>query len=525
LNLLLGIDIGTSSLKSVLYDPDRGCAVGDASREYTTHFPVPAGAEHDPDDWWRAACDSIQELLASSGVDAGSVRGVGVGGLGWCCLSVDEKGVPLRRAMIWMDRRAEAECRWLRERFGQERILQIAGNRIDPAYVTPKQLWLKKHEPDVFRRAHCYLQSEAYLVFRLTGALTQSLSSGYSFYFFDIAKGEWLPGVADEMGIPIEKHPPIFGCSDVVGEVTSAAAEATGLRAGTPVVAGGLDAACAALGAGVVRPGQTQDQGGTAGGMSIHCDRPVSHPALILGYHVAPGAWLLQGGTVAGGASLKWFRDTFGTDVRIASGVDAASSGTAADDFKLLTTEAAQAEPGSGGVIFLPYLAGERSPIWDTDARGAFVGLTFRTTRAHLVRAVMEGCAFSLLHNLETAKEAGVEFDVLFAVGGAARSDLWCQIKSDVTGCPVRVPAVSEGTALGAAILAGVGAGVFRDVEEGVARMVRFERSFEPRPQMHEMYRSMFEVYRGLYPSLIGLWKSKGHSFPDSAQRGTMSIT
>ena len=496
MSLLLGIDIGTSSLKSVLYDPDRGGAVGDASREYPTHFPMPDAAEHDPDDWWKAACDSIRELLAETSARADSIAGVGVGGLGWSCLPVSRDGAPLRRAMIWMDRRAEDECRRLRERFGRERILQIAGNRIDPAYVTPKQLWLKKHEPETFRRAHCYVQSEAYLVFRLTKRFTQSLSSGYSFYFFDIAKGKWLPEIADEMGIPIEKHPPIFPCSDVVGEVTTEAAEATGLRARTPVVAGGLDAACAALGAGVVEPGQTQDQGGTAGGMSIYCDRPVSHPALILGYHVAPGAWLLQGGTVAGGASLKWFRNTFGT------APDAAPARSGADDFELLTAEAAQAEPGSGGVIFLPYLAGERSPIWDTDARGAFVGLSFRTKRPHLVRAVMEGCAFALQHNLETAKEAGVEFDVLFAVGGAARSDLWCQIKSDVTGCPVRVPAVSEGTALGAAILAGVGAGVFRDVRDGVKRMVRFERSFEPRSDAHKMYRRMFEAYRRLYPAL-----------------------
>ncbi|NOZ19940.1 MAG: FGGY-family carbohydrate kinase [Planctomycetes bacterium] len=496
MSLLLGIDIGTSGLKTVLYHSETGKALGEASREYDLSFPVPKGVEQDPDDWWLAACETVREVLDRTQTYPRLVEAVGVGGQGWSCLPVDASGKPLRPAMLWLDRRAEEERRWLEEEFGHERLFETTGNRIDPAYTTPKMLWVKQHEPYVYKTARYWTTSEGYVVSLLTGRQTLSLSSGYGYYFFDMAKGEYVEALAEKMSIDLDTMPPLRRAFEIAGEVTEVAAKSTGLHPGTPVVAGGLDAACAALGAGVVDCGQTQDQGGTAAGMSIYMDRPLAHRDLILGWHVAPHSWLLQGGTVSGGAGLKWFRDTFGASP------DLADVYAKADAYELLSREAAEAEPGAGGVIFLPYMAGERSPIWDTDARGAFFGLTFATKRPQLVRAVMEGTAFALQHNLETARDAGAKVDVLFAVGGAARSDVWCQIKADVTGQPIRVPSASDGTALGAAILAGVGADVFQDVKEGVRQMVRFDRAFDPQPENHGRYQELFEIYRGLYDRL-----------------------
>lgn len=513
MSLLLGIDVGTSSVKSVLYDPERGSAVGDASREHDLSLPVPNGVEQDAEAWWQGVCETLGDLFHETDADPRAVAGIGVGGQGWSCLPVDEQGRPLRPAMIWLDRRAEEECRWLEENVGHDRVLSTAGNRIDPAYVTPKMLWLRKHEPAVARDARCWLTSEGYILRRLTGECALSLSSGYGHYFFTMATGEYTADMAEDVFVDLDTMPPIRRAVDVAGEVTVSAAKATGLTAGTPVVVGGLDAACAALGAGVVDVGQTQDQGGSAAGMSICVDRPLSHRDLILGWHVAPDLWLLQGGTVGGGSSMKWFREIFGVNAELAAECPGAG------EYELLSREAELAEAGSGGVIFLPYLSGERSPIWDTRARGAFLGLTFGTKRPQLVRAVMEGTAFALRHNLETAREAGADVDILHAVGGAAASDVWCRIKADVTGKAVRVPVVSEGTPLGAAICAGVGMGVFADVKEGVERMVRLDRCFDPEPRAHARYQELFEIYSGLYTrlkdsmhALSGFTESRGQT-------------
>jgi xylulokinase len=268
--------------------------------------------------------------------------------------------------------------------------------------------------------------------------------------------------------------------------VTKEAAALTGLKAGTPVVAGGLDAACGALGAGVYKAGQTQEQGGQAGGMSICTDKALAHKKLILGTHVVPGLWLLQGGTVGGGGTLKWFRQELGKDL----------------SFDDLTAEAEKTPAGSDGVVFLPYMAGERSPIWNPDAKGVFYGLSFDKTRGHMIRALLEGVAFSLEHNLRTAAETGVRVDTLNAMGGASNSVLWTQIKADVTGKTIQVPASDTATTLGAAILAGVGCGIYAGYEEAVTRTIRITRTQTPNPENRKVYDRSMELYLTLYENL-----------------------
>lgn len=265
----------------------------------------------------------------------------------------------------------------------------------------------------------------------------------------------------------------------------------TGLRAGIPVVAGGLDAASSTLGVGVYKPGQAQEQGGTAGGMSICTDRPLSHKKLILGTHVVPDRWLLQGGTVGGGGALKWFRNELAPEL----------------SYDELTALAEGVPAGAEGVCFLPYLAGERSPIWDPDAKGVFYGLTFDKKQEHFVRAVLEGVAYSLAHNLETAYEAGVTVEAMNAQGGAANSALWTQMKADITGLPINVPDSDTASALGACMLAGVGVGVFSDYGEAVSRTVTFRRRYEPDPERLHAYEKTKRLYRQLYKDLKNTFK------------------
>lgn len=493
--LLLGIDIGTSACKAAVFDFE-GQVVGACSRAYQTFYPGDDGAEHDAGAWWDAVCDSMKALIETQAIDLNEIAAVGIDGLSWVCLPVDRKGVPLRRAMIWLDRRAQQESRWMKERAGEELLISTSGNPVDPAYCAPKMLWVKQHEPDVYRQTHKFLQSNSFIVLKLTGVYSQDLSQGYGFHFFDIAKGCYSETIADQLGISLDLLPPVYGCHEVVGTVTSQASRECGIPEGVPVVAGGLDAACSTLGAGVVKRGQVQEQGGQAAGMSILVESPLIHRKLILGYHVVADKWLLQGGTVGGGGSLRWFNDQLGAyEKRISS-----ERGLSA--YELMSEEAGRVRPGSDGLIFLPYMSGERSPIWDSKARGVLFGLSYDKTRAHIIRAIMEGVGYSLLHNLETAEEVGASARELISVGGSANSAVWTQLKSDITGRPISVPRSDYAAALGSAILAGVGVGVYSDFESAVSRTVRIRRVHEPTAENHTIYKGYYRLYLDLYKAL-----------------------
>ena len=482
---LLGIDIGTSACKVAVFDED-GKVLAQANRPYRVYYPQNGWAEQNPEEWWEAICDAVREALSEESVSAEQIKGIGVDGQSWSAIPVDENGSVLHNTPIWMDTRARHLCEKVKKEIGADEIFRVAGNDFLPSYVTPKLLWFKEERPEVFQKTHKFLQSNSYIVMKLTGEMSQEYSQCYGIHFFHMEKPSYDMALAEKMGLSPDMMPKLYGCDEIVGSVTEEAAKKTGLKAGTPVVAGGLDAACGALGAGVYRPGETQEQGGQAGGMSICTDKALSHKALILGAHVVPGLWLLQGGTVGGGGALKWFRQELGGGM----------------SFDELTAEAAEAPPGSDGVLFLPYMAGERSPIWNPDAKGVFYGLSFDKTRGHLIRSVLEGVAFSLEHNLRTAAETGIHVDTLNAMGGASNSVLWTQIKADVTGKTIRVPSSDTATTLGAAILAGVGCGVYGSYGEAVNRTIRMTRVQEPNPENKAVYDRSMERYLRLYEDL-----------------------
>ena len=487
--LLLGIDIGTSACKVAVFDAG-GHVLAQANRPYSVYYPHPGWAEQDADEWWAAVCEGIREVLAAPNVCASDISAIGIDGQSWSAIPVDRAGNALARTPIWMDTRSREICERYKKQLGEETVFQIAGNDFLPSYSAPKMIWFRENRPEIYREARCFMQSNSYIAMKLTGKASQDLSQLYGLQFFNLHKMELDESLASEFGIDPDLIPDRYACDAVVGTVTEAASARTGLLSGTPVVAGGLDAACGTLGAGVYLPGQTQEQGGQAGGMSICMDRAIAHKALILSPHVVPGMYLLQGGTVGGGGALKWFRQELGNGM----------------SFDELTAEAAKIPAGSEGVVFLPYMAGERSPIWNPDAKGVFYGLGYDKTRAHMIRAVLEGVAFALEHNLRVASEAGAEVSDMNAMGGASNSALWTQIKADVTGKVIHVPGSDTATTLGAAILAGVGSGIYGSYREAVERTVSVKKTYTPDPEKHAVYQKNMELYLALYRNLESIF-------------------
>lgn len=493
--LLLGIDIGTSGAKITLFNIE-GYVIQSITETYQTFYPGPGRVEQDANEWWRAVCRGIKKLLATAAINPKKIAGIGIAGHSWACLPIDKYGQPLSPAMIWLDRRSVRQVEYIKKEFGADFLTKLNGNPVDPAYMLPKILWLREEKPEIYKKTQFFLQSNSFIGYKLTGVASQDYSQSYGYHCFNIKKGIWDSSVAKGLNFSLDMIPQLYHCHEKIGVVSDKAGVETGLISGIPVVAGGLDAACSTLGAGVIHSRQTQEQGGQAGGMSIVLDEPKIHPKLILGYHVLPDKWLLQGGTVGGGGTLKWFVEQLcALEQKIAK-----ENGESV--FEILGKEAAQVGPGSDGLIFLPYMMGERSPLWSNNARGVFFGLSYQKTRAHLIRSIMEGVGFSLLHNLKTAEEVNAKVDELNSVGGASNSRIWTQIKADITGKIIKVPYSDHASSLGAAILAGVGTGVYQDFNEAVARTVRFKRRHLPNPENHQLYQKYYQLYLDLYDNL-----------------------
>lgn len=488
---LLGIDIGTSTTKCGLWT-EEGSLVAETTAGYDLQRPYPAWAEQDAEDWWNAICLSVRRILSQSGVTPGEIAGVGVDGLGWVLLPVDVAGQPLCPATIWLDRRAEEDAASLRALPEADHLVNLVANPLDAAYITPRILWLKRHQPRVFDATHKFLTSSGFAVHRLTGNFTCDYTQAYGYHFFDIRRKRWDQDAARVLGVPLEKMPPLYQSCEIVGEVTKLAAEATGLARGTPVIAGGLDAAVGSLGAGAVRLGQTVDQGGQAGGTALIVDHVIVEPRLIFSHHIVPGQYLFQSGTVGGG-SLGWFRDSLGQWEVSAARL------LRCNPYELMSQQVENVPPGAHGLVYLPYMAGERSPLWNSDARGVFFGLSYKTTRGDILRSLMEGATFAVYHNVKVAEERGGAVKEWIGVGGASRSDVWCQIKADVSNKPftrARRKGGGEGShTLGLSVMVASALGLCDDVPARIEELLPERRVFEPSPARHAMYEDLFGVY------------------------------
>jgi len=471
--------------------PDGRIVASASSAPYPVHHPRPGWAEQEPDDWWGAACAVARDLT-------GRVRGgervaaVAISGQGCACTLVDANGAALRPAIIWMDTRAAAETAMLTERWGAA-IRDLNGNAPGAYNVEPKLLWLRAHEPDVLDRAAHTLTTTGYVTSRLSGVTAMNVADGGILFAYDAAAGDWSGTFLNDLGISPALYPPLHPCTDVIGAVTPAAADATGLRPGTPVVAGGEDTPAAALSAGVCQPGDAFLSLGTAAVVGV-CRREganLREPRLLSYPHVLPELGITSGSMSSAGAAVEWLMREFGA----AYGADHAG-------YTALNRAAASSPPGADGLVFLPYLSGELHPILDANARGVFVGLSTATSRADIARAVLEGSAMAVRHNLTVAAEAGARVSRLVATGGPTRSAEWCQIIADITGQSVGVVA-SGGAEVGDALLAGAGVGLIADPNDVARAIARVEREYVPRPALATRYDHLFAAYLRIYAHLV----------------------
>lgn len=496
---LLGIDFGTGGAKATLIDDDAN-VLAYAYEEYPILHPQPGWSEHDAENYWTVTCDLVQRVLRDSGTSAADIRGVGVSSALPSLVLVDAAGRPVAPGMNLMDRRATAEVAEIRDRIGESRIERITANRIEDHPALVNIVWYARHRPAVFRQVAQALTIDGFVVSRLTGRSTLNRSSAV-FYgvAFDIRTGEFDRDVLNELGVDPAILPRLVDCREVVGEVTSAAGAATGLSPGTSVVGGQVDCNAGWIAGGAIAAGDMQLNLGTSGVLGIvHQDRDyLSHPdglrMVNIPYTTSPlDTWSAVAVTTTGGQALRYLRDAIGQiEVQVAPSLGVSP-------YDLLTLEARDIPAGSEGLIVLPYLMGERSPIWDATARGVLFGLSLHHGRGHIVRAFLEGVAYALYHSFTILRRTGlaVREPLVFNEGGA-RSEVWRRIITDVFGLPSALLQQRAGAPLGDAILAGVGTGVF-DGFDVARRNARLIEHLEPDPRNHERYQEYFAIYRTL---------------------------
>jgi xylulokinase len=497
-NLILAHDLGTTGNKATLYDPG-GELVASAFAAYETRYFGQNCVEQDPADWWHAVAESTRRLLVQSKAAPADIACVTFSGQMMGCVAVDARGEVLRPAIIWADQRATAEAALIAERVGAERVYEVTGHRVGPSYSAAKILWIRAGEPDVFRRAARFHQAKDYVILRLTGAHVTDYSDASGTNLFDLETRDWSPAILGALDLDRGLLPEVRRSTDVAGELLAGPAEECSLRAGTPVVVGGGDGACAAVGAGVVREGAAYNYVGSSSWIALASSSPLPDPEQRTSTfcHLDPDLYMPTGTMQAAGASYQWFRDALcQEEVR-----EAEASGRS--PYELIDALAAQAPPGADRLLFLPYLLGERSPHWNPDARGAFIGLSPNHRKAHMARAVLEGVALNLRIILDAFRRQGAEVKMMRLIGGGAKGALWRQIMADVYGIPVTVPEhTEEATSLGAAVAGGIGVGLFRDfaVAEEVARPTQAQ---QPDPEAQKAYDALYPLFSRAYEGLV----------------------
>jgi xylulokinase len=488
MSLFLGLDISTTGAKALIIDHE-GCVVSSATTPLTLSMPRPLWSEQEPREWWQAAVSSIQKALGQAHLSGADVAAIGLTGQMHGLVLLDEQGEVLRPAILWNDQRCGAECDDIRARLGQERLIQLTGNDALTGFTAPKIVWVKKHEPQIYARIRHVLLPKDYIRYRLTGQLAMDKADGSGTMLFDLKRRDWSAEMLDALDIPPAWMPQTFEGPQVTGEVHTQAAETTALRAGTPIVAGGGDQAAGGVGVGAVRPGIVALTLGTSGVVFASTHSPLIEPLgrLHSFCHALPDCWHLMGVMLSAAGSLQWYRDALAPQT----------------SFDELLDEAAEVSAGSEGLLFLPYLSGERTPHPDPLARGAWVGLTLRHQRGHLTRAVLEGVSFGLRDGFTLLQSIGSgAIEQVRISGGGARSLLWRQTLANILGMELVTINTTEGAAYGAALLAGVGYGAWPDVQAACAQTIKIVGRVSPEDKHVKLYEQMYEQYRALYPAL-----------------------
>ena len=501
---LLGIDLGTTGVKAALFAAEDGHVLADAFVDYPLYHPHPGWAEQNPADWWQATVIAIRACLSSasrSGTQPSDVKGIGLSGQMHGVVLLDQAHQVLHPCIIWADQRSDEQCLWMTERVGASRLIEYVSNPALTGFSAPKLLWVRDNEPDLFSQTRTVLLPKDYIRYLLTGVAAMEISDAAGTCLLDVKQGVWSQEVFQAIELDPSLFPAIIPADAVGGTITAEVAAATGLPVGTPVAGGGADNACGAVGNGVVTSGIVLISVGTSGIVLAHADSPQVDtsgpiPRVHTFNHAVPNAWYLMGVTQGAGLSLRWVRDNIGLPER------ALERWTGIDAYEYLAREAAGVPAGSNGLIFLPYLQGERTPHLDAYARGGWIGLTASHDRRHLIRSVMEGVAFSLKDCFAIIREQGLQLDQVRATGGGARSPLWRQIIADVLGVELVTTNATEGPAFGTALLAGVASGIYRSVQAACDQTVRIIERTEPQPETAPNYAQAYETYKALYPAL-----------------------
>jgi xylulokinase len=486
--VFLGIDVSTTASKAVLIN-ENGNVLATASHAHTLQTPRPLWSEQGPLEWWQAVSTSIRAVMEKAGIAGETISAIGLTGQMHGLVLLNEAGEVLRPAILWNDGRTQAQCDEIHARVGKEKFIQITGNVALTGFTAPKILWVKENEPEVYSRARHVLLPKDYIRFRLTGEYAMDKADGSGTVLFDLKSRTWSDELLATLEIPRLWMPPTFEGCEFTGQVTAGAAAATGLKAGTPVAAGGGDQAAQAVGVGAVEPGVVALTVGTSGVVFATTPSALVEPEgrLHAFCHAVPGMWHFMGVMLSAAGSLQWYRDTLAPNVTF-------------DD---LLREAEPVPAGSEGLLFLPYLSGERTPHPDPRARGAWIGLTLRHGRGHLTRSLLEGVSFGLKDIFILIQQAGLgEIRQVRASGGGTKGALWRQILASVLETELVTVNTTEGAAFGAALLAGVGSGVWENVPAACSATVKITGSTRPDPTQTEAYRRTYKLYRELYPTL-----------------------
>ena len=494
---LIGVDLGTSGTKTVLFSSS-GQPIASKTIEYPLYQPQNGWAEQEPKDWWNAACGSMKAVISESGINPKDIKGIGISGQMHGLVMLDKSGNVLRRSIIWCDQRTAAECDEITAKVGASRLIELTANPALTGFTASKILWVRNHEPEAYEKCAHILLPKDYVRYMLTGEFATEVSDASGMQLLDVPNRCWSDEVLSKLGIDKSLLAKVYESPEITGKVSAQASELCGVPAGTPVVGGAGDNAAAAVGTGTVQDGIAFTTLGTSGVVFAHTDKLSIDPkGRVHTFCCAvPGSWHVMGVTQAAGLSLKWFRDNF-CDAEMV-----AAKGMKKDPYYLMDKQAENIPIGAERLLYLPYLMGERTPHLDPNCRGAFIGLSAIHTRQHMLRAVMEGVVYSQRDSVEVLRGMGVKINDMLACGGGGTSPLWRQMLADVYGCPVKTVVSKEGPALGVAILAAVGTGIYKSVQEACKEVIKTNPAQNPIEANSKEYEKFYKMYTELYPAL-----------------------
>jgi D-xylulose kinase len=497
-SLVVAIDVGTSGTRTAVFDAENGDLLIQNHKEYSSIFPRPAWVEQHAIDWWETACETCKASMKALGNNISRLVAVSVTNQRETIVPVDEDGTALHNAIVWQDRRTIPQCNWIRKQFGVDGVYQETGLTIDPYFSAPKILWLKEERPDCFQSTHKFLLVHDFILHQLTKEFATDYSNASRTMLFSVEQMKWSTKICDALGIPQELLPTPYPSGKVVGKVTNKAASATGLPKDLPVVIGGGDQQCGALGVGVVKPGRVKATIGTGTFILAYEEQPQfdQEHRLLCSCHTVPGKWVIEASIFTSGIIYRWFRDQFCEEEKqLAELLDA-------DAYELMNEQANRSPPGANGILLLPHFVGAGAPYWNPTARGAILGLALGHERVDLIRAIMEGTSFEVRHNLEVMKELGIAVEELRITGGATRSTIWNQIQADICKLMVQRSQIEEATALGAAILASVGGGIYGNAVEASEQMVKVGERYTPSTKNQTLYDKLYSIHSDAYAAL-----------------------